>query len=222
MIAVALAVSVAACSWDRPGANPFTGDVVAAVDRYQDIPVAAREALKARMAARRYDEMATITRDEIRGEHRYEGLRDMHFGGGTVCRTVTRDRWASGAIERGLVYCEQGHCLIVPTVCRNVSRVTRVPPAPPPDVPVRRVIEIPGGTGGMSWAQTLDLDDPTRDPVGRLTHPPSIDWTPDPLPAEPTQLARAVEPIPEPSTWAMMVLGVLLVAVAARRRWSKA
>ena len=126
----ALAVSgpvLPQCSWDRPGANPFTGDVVAAVDRYQDIPVAVREALKARMAARRYDEIATITRDDIVGAYRYEGLRDMHFGRGTVCRSVTRDRWQPRVQERGLVYCEQGHCLIVPTVCRNVSRITRGP-----------------------------------------------------------------------------------------------
>jgi MYXO-CTERM domain-containing protein len=126
----ALAVSgpvLPQCSWDRPGANPFTGDVIAAVDRYQDIPVAAREALKARMAARRYDEIATITRDDIVGAYRYEGLRDMHFGGGTVCRSVTRERWQPKVQERGLVYCEQEHCIIVPTVCRNVSRITRVP-----------------------------------------------------------------------------------------------
>ena len=126
----ALAVSgpvLPQCSWDRPGANPFTGDVIAAVDRYQDIPEAARAALKARMAARRYDEIATITRDGIAGAYRYENLRDMHFGSGTVCRTVTRERWQPKVQERGLVYCEQEHCIIVPTVCRNVSRITRVP-----------------------------------------------------------------------------------------------
>lgn len=130
VLITALAVSgpvLPQCSWDRPGANPFTGDVVAAVDRYQDIPVAVREALKARMAARRYDEIATITREDIVGAYRYEGLRDMHFGRGTVCRSVTRDRWQPKVQERGLVYCEQEHCIIVPTVCRNVSRVTRVP-----------------------------------------------------------------------------------------------
>ena len=36
LFAAALAVSATTlpvCSWDRPGANPFMGDVVAAVDR---------------------------------------------------------------------------------------------------------------------------------------------------------------------------------------------
>jgi PEP-CTERM motif len=101
--------------------------VVAAVDRYQDIPVTVRETLKKRMTERKYDEIATIKRDSIAGAYRYTELRDMHFGAGQICRTVTRDRWQAQTQERGLVYCEEGHCIIVPTVCRNVSRVTRVP-----------------------------------------------------------------------------------------------
>lgn len=113
------------CSWDRPGVNPFQGDVVAAVDRYQDIPSATRDALKKRMAKRNYDEIATIRRDSIEGSHRYTDLRDMHFGKGQICSSVTRDKWKPQKQERGLVYCEDGHCIIVPTACRNVSRVTR-------------------------------------------------------------------------------------------------
>ena len=34
--------------------------------------------------------------------------------------------------ERGLVYCVQGVCILVPTVCRNVSRITRVPASATP------------------------------------------------------------------------------------------
>lgn len=129
LLLAALSVSAPvqpSCSWDRPGVNPFMGDVVAAVDRYQDIPVAARAALKRRIAARQYDEIATISREGIAGAYRYENLRDMHFGKGTICRTVTRERWTPATQERGLVYCQDSHCLIVPTVCRNVSRVDRV------------------------------------------------------------------------------------------------
>jgi hypothetical protein len=40
---------------------------------------------------------------------------------------VTRARWTDRMHERGLVYCEQGHCILVPTVCRNVSRIDRRP-----------------------------------------------------------------------------------------------
>ena len=117
-----------ACSWDRPGHNPFTGDVVAAIDRYSDIPTLVRIELKQRMQARQYDDLVEIRRDEISGRERYEpAIRDMHFGLDRVCRQVTRTRWTAQMHERGLVYCEQGHCILVPTVCRNVSRIERRP-----------------------------------------------------------------------------------------------
>jgi hypothetical protein len=146
VLAAALAASTATvpvCSWDRPGRNVFQGDVVSAVDRYADIPPDVRERLKKRMAEYRYDEVATIRRDTIEGRHAYTDLRDMHFGQGQLCRSVTRDKWAAGAEERGLVYCDSGHCLIVPTVCRNLSRVTRGPAQAP------LVAEAPAGTGQL-------------------------------------------------------------------------
>ena len=128
---LALAVSAGStlpqCSWDRPGVNPFMGDVVAAVDHYQDIPAATREKLKARMKARSYDDIAVIERDAIKGRAEYAPeISDMHFGPGAVCRTVTRTQWTAKMQERGLVYCEDGQCILVPTVCRNVSRIRRL------------------------------------------------------------------------------------------------
>jgi hypothetical protein len=116
------------CSWDHPGVNPFMGDVVAAVDRYADIPVDVRERLKARMEKREYDDLVEIRRDSMIGRGGYDygnTITDMHFGTHQVCRTVTRSSWTPQMQERGLVYCESGHCILVPTVCRNVSRVTR-------------------------------------------------------------------------------------------------
>ncbi len=117
------------CSWDKPGVNPFMGDVVAAVDRYQDIPAATRERLKARMQKRDYDELVTIQRDGIKGQAQYGSeIRDMHFGANSVCKTVSRAKWTQKYEERGLVYCEDGQCILVPTVCRNVSRIQRLSP----------------------------------------------------------------------------------------------
>lgn len=119
------------CSWDKPGVNPFMGDLVAAVDRYKDIPAATRAKLKARMEARQYDEIVDIHRDSIVGRYEYGNeIRDMHFGAGSVCKTVTRGKWTEQMLERGLVYCEDGQCILVPTVCRNVSRITRGPLKP--------------------------------------------------------------------------------------------
>lgn len=114
------------CSWDQPGHNPFTGDVVAAVDRYQDIPADVRARLKARMEQRQYDEIVSIRRDSIEGRGVYDPvISQMHFGADQVCRNVTRSKWTPQMQERGLVYCDSGQCLLVPTVCRNVSRITR-------------------------------------------------------------------------------------------------
>jgi len=128
---LALAVSAGStlpqCSWDRPGVNPFMGDVVAAVDHYTDIPAATREKLKARMKARSYDDIAVIERDAIKGKATYAPeITDMHFGPGAVCRSVTRSKWTATTQERGLVYCVDGQCILVPTVCRNVSRIRRL------------------------------------------------------------------------------------------------
>lgn len=117
---------LASCSWNSPGQDPFMGDVVAAVDRYRDIPSSIRERLKSRMAQRQYDDFVTIRRESIDGKHSYApGIRDMHFGNNRLCLAVNRGKWPDSMTERGLVYCESGHCLIVPTVCRNVSRITR-------------------------------------------------------------------------------------------------
>ena len=118
------------CSWNQPGIAPFGGDVVAAVDRYTDIPAPVRARLKARMASRTYDEVVSIRRDAIVGRAQYgAAIKDMHFAGGRVCASVDRKSWAADAQERGLVYCESGECILVPTVCRNVSRITRHGPA---------------------------------------------------------------------------------------------
>jgi hypothetical protein len=125
---VAAGTTVPTCSWDHPGHNPFTGNRVEAVDRYTDIPADVRDRLKDRMRVYRFDEMAAIRRDSITSSrNRYSPeIRDMHFGAGTVCRTVSRESWSPSHVERGLVYCDSGHCLIVPTVCGNVSRVTQL------------------------------------------------------------------------------------------------
>ncbi len=109
------------------------GDVVAAVDRYQAIPVDVRERLKARMVKRDYDDVVSIRRDSITGRARVRygtAIHDMHFGNAKLCRSVSRAAWSAQMQERGLVYCESGQCILVPTVCRNVSRIARAEVAP--------------------------------------------------------------------------------------------
>ena len=107
------------------------GDVIAAVDDYKDIPADTRAKLKARMAKRDYDEIVLIEKNSVTGLASYGSeIRDMHYGQGNVCRTVTRAKWAPAMQERGLVYCEDGQCILVPTICRNVSRIARLAERP--------------------------------------------------------------------------------------------
>ena len=143
---VSQTLAVPSCNWDRPGHEPFMGDVVKAVDFYRDIPPDVRERLKARMARRDYDDLVSIRRDSITGKAKYGStIRDMHFGDQRVCRSVTRDTWTPSMQERGLVYCDSGQCILVPTVCRNVSRITRAEVSPDhAEAPVAGII---GGAG---------------------------------------------------------------------------
>jgi MYXO-CTERM domain-containing protein len=165
-LAAALAFTPAAtlptCSWDKPGHDPFMGNVVEAVERYTNIPLEVRDRLKQRMAARQYDEIVTIGRDAITGQQRYAAdIRDMHFGNGRVCRTVSRSAWAPSAVERGLVYCEAGHCILVPTVCRNVSRITRLPADKPTAAAAPTLPGAPGLPGGTMVDTALPDGKPT-------------------------------------------------------------
>jgi hypothetical protein len=115
-----------ACSWNNPGRNPFKGDVVKAVDHYP-MPAADKRVIQEKIKFNNPDDTAIIDKDEIYGNKVYEILRGMHFGNGQVCATVDRSQWGS-RIERGHVYCSNAWCVIIPTICNNVSLVTRVPP----------------------------------------------------------------------------------------------
>ncbi len=128
------------CSWDHPGVNPYTGKTAAAIDRYTDIPASVRGTLKRRLEEGQSDDQVTITRDGISGKNLYDpAIRDMHFGAASVCATVTRGKWSAKRQEPGAVYCVDQHCILVPKICGNVSRIKRLPavakaPAAPPPV----------------------------------------------------------------------------------------
>lgn len=248
---VALAASsltLPQCSWDRPGVNPFMGDLVAAVDRYQDIPAATRARLKARMQARRYDEIVDIRRDAILGSYDYAPqIRDMHFGTGQVCRSVSRAKWKDSALERGLVYCEDGQCLLVPTVCRNVSRISRgaLKAAGAPgrtteedttplvfDPPAAGSPQVEGGgagsgdAGSFARAAAAPSPVPTSVPLsgGSVSVPPSglglVVLPPGATPSALPDPAPAPSPVPEPGTWLLWGVGLLGLR-AARQRWAQ-
>ena len=123
----------AACLWTDPGANRYTGDPVAAVMSYADIPPQARAELAEAVGQRAYSALVEIRRDSI-GGGRFTHMRAMHWGDSQQCMgDVDRSAWPTDRVERGLVYCVRGHCVIVPTVCGNVARVNDKTAAPQPD-----------------------------------------------------------------------------------------
>lgn len=280
------------CEWSDRGRNPFMLDVPSAVDVYTHIPKATRDRLKARMRARDYEDFAEIRRDKIIGRSgaEYGDLRFMHFGYGEICARLNFESWAPDDIERGLVYCEGDHCIIVPTVCRNVSLITRTKAPPPPMALQIPPLSSPGDLqaelepGEISWSGddsqrgrlslTTLLGDPLPPalvPPIQVEIPPTAEETPwEPMPtvwpfrwliptfwplpeAFPTPLATPgpggqippvfalippsdgrmriaptpfgspsapVAPVPEPGTWLLMALGLVLVTSWARKHKS--
>ncbi len=241
-----------ACSWDQPGHNPFMGDVVAAVDRYPGIPTEVRARLKQRMAQRDYDDVVSIRRDSLAGKRSYDPvIRDMHFGVDRVCAQVSRQKWAAQQQERGLVYCEGSECILVPTVCRNVSRITRLEPlatsvAPP--LGSELLFDAPGAgevvgaapsalgpdtfaaqslPANLSSSDAVVPQTQLRDPgVVPSSFPPPGGGNPGSLgspgsPGSPGTPGAPIAPIPEPGTWALMLLGLAACSAQAVRRRSR-
>lgn len=128
ILSTTLVAAPPGCSWAHPGANPYRGDPVDALADF-DLPESTREKLRAMMRAHATSDVATITRDDMVGDAGgYTDLREMHSGHGQVCHgNVDRSAWGAKRRERGLVYCVDGACVIVPTVCNNVSLVSRKP-----------------------------------------------------------------------------------------------
>ncbi|UUX95132.1 MHFG family PEP-CTERM protein [Aquabacterium sp. J223] len=203
-VAAARGPVLPSCSWDRPGHAAFHGDVVAAVDDYPDIAPEVRRRLQARMALRAYDDLVSIRRDRIEGRRRYDpAIRDMHFGAGRVCREVGRTRWTDTMEERGLVYCDSGVCILVPTVCRNVSRIDIAPGAGPEEP----LAFAPPGAG-------LPPEEGRRGPLGLPGRgdPPvdpwePLDFNPAAGPALPLPADRAGAPGLAPPLFAPFPLG---------------
>lgn len=240
LLAAALAAIQPACSWDRPGANRYTGSVESAIDGYAGIPEAARRTLKRRVAENQPDDMVDITRDAIHGKYQYDpAIHDMHFGGASVCGTVTRDKWVAGHVEPGAVYCVERHCILVPRICGNISRISRIdrmtPPAPPLAVAVTAAPLAPPAYDLERVARRKELgllDAEGHDEIEREGM--LIDIAPTPVGGPgPDQFGGGrrtpsggddadggpIAPVPEADTWAMLLGGLgLLGLVSARRR----
>lgn len=200
------------CSWDKPGVDPYMGDIPHAIDDYDDIPKTIRDTLKKRMLERKYDEIVAIRRDSIVGKVEYEPeITDMHFGISTrpkMCRTVSRSKWKDSEYQRGLVYCEQQYCILIPTICRNVSRIKLKPL--PKVVPV-----VPDTPYGPGFVYEIPLPPVTSTPIpapDMRAWPSPYYWPSQEIP--PTW-ARPPAEVDEPSSLWLFMLGFMVIAIHA-------
>jgi len=166
MAAVVASTVGSGCSWAHPGANPYRG-VPAAVLADFAMADETRRQLRGLMAARRYTDVVTITRDRIAGQHAYSDLRQMHSGHGQVCHgSVDRSAWSPTHEERALVYCVGETCVLVPTVCNNVSLVTRQPEEDPLQSGADEPIDISPAAGPTPPpSDVAAAQDPASDPL---------------------------------------------------------
>lgn len=231
--AVVATAMLSNCSWNSPGRNPYRGSVSEAVSRYVDIPAPVRSELIAKIQSGRADDLAIIMRDSVAGKFDYSPhLTSMHFGQRTVCEYVTRDNWAPTRREPASVYCSGEHCLIVPKICGNISRVRRIvgggggtgasAPAPgavalprpaepgmvksPEDVAAADAIAETIGSVGP-FAETAAFSSP----FSGARHAPELD-----VPAPGSELTQPA-PVPEPATLGMLGAGLAVVFGAAWR-----
>lgn len=244
MLAATL-LAVASCSWSNPGHDRFMG-TDAAVEDFRDIPAPVRARLRERMRKHDFDDIATISADNIKGAAEYGDLRNMHFGQNKMCGTVER-KWKPDHKEMGIVYCEAEHCVIVPTVCGNIAMVTRRTP-----LAGRPNEGAVGATGGGS-APGVAMGDPGIDyealpptGAGSSTNNAPATFAGGSAVSGTTGGSygsgayassvpvlgagsigygggfigpAAVTPaVPEPATWASLLGGLALVAGLARRR----
>jgi hypothetical protein len=152
------------CSWDNPGINPYTGTVVEAVSHY-NLNKEAKEEILLKLSHHSFDDSVIIDKDSIEGSKSYTNVREMHFGANKICHSVSRTKW-KGRQERGLVYCSGDQCIIIPSVCGNVSRVDRA---------VRSSAMSSSNSGYAAYTPAPS------------TPPPSVYWPIQPIPSLITQ-----------------------------------
>jgi hypothetical protein len=240
--AMTAAAMIPACSWNTPGRHPYRGTAMEAVSRYVDIPAATRSRLAARIGAGSADDDVIITRDAVEGRHGYHpAITGMHFGRRTVCEEVARERWSATAREPAKVYCEDGHCLIVPRICGNISRIRRSAAggapagAAGPRAGVQAGGYIPRGGSIPLPAGAPEADIELADAMAQLVAGPAAAPAPPRAPGFPlggwapgtgigalpnASLPAAVPalPVPEPAGWMMLLAGAACLVLSSRLR----
>jgi PEP-CTERM motif len=221
---------VASCDWNSPGADRYTGTTETAIHSYADIPKPIRERLSAKMAARQYDDQVVIKRDSISstkaGAEYAPQMWDMQFGSrGKICQSVNRTKWTDSAEEGGLVYCHESHCLIVPAVCGNIARVSKrsseITEPQTPALPVDSFESLsnepapqtaqaaPQAPANATFANSSQQASTNGQINSSIYSHTSI--------SQHISTSEVVAAVPEPETYALMLLGLGLVAFMKKR-----
>lgn len=244
ILAAAAVVVAQTCSWDQPGHNPYTGTPEAALAHYKDIPPAQRRVLAEKIVRGKTDDEVEITRNGISGKKRqyYPEIRDMHFGASQVCRNTTRAKWKLEHRESGAVYCTVDHCVMVPKVCGNISRVTprplgggpllgslhpargRLLPAPPPQTPIYDVSGPSGEEPGLAAPRYYPIDERYGRPVRAHDEHYTLGRFPGgiaslPVPGYPGPGRETISPIPEPASWSLLLYGFICLGLHPLKRF---
>ena len=227
------------CNWNNPGADRYTGDQAEALNNYKDIPQEIRTILKKKINAHQYDDHISISRIGMVGKQNYANGRDMHWGQNKMCKgEFSISKWNYMHTEAALVYTYKGYSIAIPSVCGNVFRLDllaggnkttgggSVPesstPETPPSEPQNDVpfSEVP--TGGSVTPQTPSVNWPSDPNQNSLIPQREREINPVPpmpsipygfVPQMPTPIVNipVVPAVPEPATYALMLLGLCVV-----------
>lgn len=227
------------CDWNNPGANRFIGNHANAIDNYTDIPVSIRAELKKKINAHNFDDHITIDKLGMSGKLSYSNGRDMHWGQNKMCKgEFNISQWKSTHQERAVVYTYNGYSIAIPSVCGNVFRLTLIggnstasvttttPETFIPEVTPTES-EVPQGS---TPSENTTVNWPSNPEKQQNSVIPSQERDFMPVPPMPVTPAFFVVPqnnipvlpvipaVPEPSTYALMLLGLCLVIGLASRK----
>lgn len=240
LVTVCVNAHAATFNWKHRNVNPYMGSISAAIEDYRDVyGPAERKELARRIDAREYDDIVEIRRDTISGKYHYESTIWRMHSGSPGTKDPLRTSWTAADLERGLVYCSGSRCVLVPTVCRNVSLINRVEqlipvqhaPAATVGGPAPVYVEVPplegGGattTGGVPTVHALSVlptngDSPSESGSG---NPPFIQPYYPPIGGGGGIVVITVPPVttpvPEPAPWVLILCGALVLSLYTRRR----